>query len=55
MVVGFGVNLAAAPALADRDAVSLAWRQIAPEAFAPLLAGALHGCWRYGATEAPRW
>jgi BirA family biotin operon repressor/biotin-[acetyl-CoA-carboxylase] ligase len=38
VAVGFGVNLAAAPELPDRRAASLD-RHIAPEAFAPLLAG----------------
>ena len=53
VVVGFGVNLAAAPALADRDAASLAGA-IQPEAFAPLLAGSfarLLALWR--STETP--
>ena len=38
VVLGFGVNLAAAPQLPDRQAASLAG-EIQPEAFAPLLAG----------------
>lgn len=38
VVLGFGVNLAAAPTLEDREAASLDGR-IQPEAFAPLLAG----------------
>ena len=38
IAVGFGVNLATAPALADRHAATLGG-QIGPEAFAPLLAG----------------
>ncbi|HEX8937542.1 MAG TPA: biotin--[acetyl-CoA-carboxylase] ligase, partial [Sphingomicrobium sp.] len=38
IAVGFGVNLASAPVLADREGASLAGK-IAPEAFAPLLAG----------------
>jgi BirA family biotin operon repressor/biotin-[acetyl-CoA-carboxylase] ligase len=38
VVLGFGVNLAAAPDLSDRPAASLAG-EIQPEAFAPLLAG----------------
>lgn len=38
IVIGFGINLAAAPHLADRPAAHLGGR-IAPEAFAPLLAG----------------
>jgi len=36
-VIGFGVNLAAAPKLTDRAAATLA-TQLTPEAFAPLLA-----------------
>ncbi len=38
IAVGFGVNLASAPALKDRQAAALEG-QLAPEAFAPLLAG----------------
>ena len=38
VAVGFGVNLDSAPALKDRQAASLGG-QLAPEAFAPLLAG----------------
>ncbi|MGN6848218.1 MAG: biotin--[acetyl-CoA-carboxylase] ligase [Sphingomicrobium sp.] len=38
IAVGFGVNLASAPALQDRVCASLSG-MIAPEAFAPLLAG----------------
>jgi BirA family biotin operon repressor/biotin-[acetyl-CoA-carboxylase] ligase len=38
VAVGFGVNLASAPMLPDRRAASLGG-QVAPEAFAPLLAG----------------
>ena len=38
IAVGFGVNLAAAPQLPDREAASLGAR-IAPQAFAPILAG----------------
>jgi BirA family biotin operon repressor/biotin-[acetyl-CoA-carboxylase] ligase len=37
VVVGFGVNLASAPSLSDREGTSLAGK-IAPQAFAPLLA-----------------
>lgn len=40
VVIGFGVNLAAAPELAERQVAHLGGR-IAPEAFAPLLAGAM--------------
>jgi BirA family biotin operon repressor/biotin-[acetyl-CoA-carboxylase] ligase len=48
VVVGFGVNLAAAPELADRKSASLGGK-IAPQAFAPLLAASfarLLGLWR---------
>lgn len=48
VVVGFGVNLAAAPGLPDREAASLA-TEMKPQAFAPLLAGSfsrLLGLWR---------
>jgi BirA family biotin operon repressor/biotin-[acetyl-CoA-carboxylase] ligase len=38
VAVGFGINLATAPTLADRQAATLGGR-ISPEAFAPLLAG----------------
>ena len=48
VVLGFGVNLAAAPDLPDRRAASLDGH-IKPEAFAPLLAGSFNrllGLWR---------
>jgi BirA family transcriptional regulator, biotin operon repressor / biotin---[acetyl-CoA-carboxylase] ligase len=48
VAVGFGVNLAEAPKLKDRQAASLAG-QIGPAAFAPLLAGSfarLLALWR---------
>jgi len=48
VAVGFGVNLASAPALQDRQSASLS-AQVTPEAFAPLLAGSfarLLGLWR---------
>lgn len=48
VAVGFGVNLASAPRLSDRQAAHLGGA-IAPEAFAPLLAGAfsrLQALWR---------
>jgi BirA family transcriptional regulator, biotin operon repressor / biotin---[acetyl-CoA-carboxylase] ligase len=59
VVVGFGVNLASAPALPDRHAASLPGK-IAPEAFAPLLAGSfarMLGLWRMteGAALARAW
>lgn len=38
VVIGFGVNLAAAPDIADRPVASLSGRTT-PQAFAPLLAG----------------
>jgi BirA family biotin operon repressor/biotin-[acetyl-CoA-carboxylase] ligase len=38
VTVGFGVNLASAPPLADRQGASLGGR-VSPKAFAPLLAG----------------
>lgn len=38
VVIGFGVNLASAPILPDRECASLSGR-ISPQAFAPLLAG----------------
>lgn len=48
VIIGFGVNLAVAPALAGRECASLGGR-ITPEAFAPLLAGSFErmlGLWR---------
>jgi BirA family biotin operon repressor/biotin-[acetyl-CoA-carboxylase] ligase len=48
VVAGFGVNLAAAPALDDRDAAALSGR-VSPQSFAPLLATSfarLLGLWR---------
>ena len=48
IAVGFGVNLAKAPALADRQAADLGGR-VDPQAFAPLLAGSfsrLLALWR---------
>lgn len=38
VVIGFGVNLASAPQLPDRECASLSG-QLTPEAFAPILAG----------------
>ena len=38
VAVGFGVNLASAPQLADRQSASLGG-QVSPQTFAPLLAG----------------
>ncbi len=51
VAVGFGVNLASAPKLSDRKGAALG-RQVAPQAFAPLLAGSfarLLGLWRESA------
>jgi BirA family biotin operon repressor/biotin-[acetyl-CoA-carboxylase] ligase len=48
VTVGFGVNLAAAPHLAERPGAALGGK-VTPEAFAPLLAGSfsrLLGLWR---------
>jgi BirA family transcriptional regulator, biotin operon repressor / biotin---[acetyl-CoA-carboxylase] ligase len=48
VVVGFGVNLASAPRLPDRQGAALDGK-LAPEAFAPMLAGSfarLLGLWR---------
>lgn len=48
VVVGFGVNLAAAPELGGRDSAALGGK-VTPEAFAPLLAASfarLLGLWR---------
>ena len=48
VVIGFGVNLAFAPDLPDRECASLSGR-IASEAFAPILAGSFErmlGLWR---------
>jgi BirA family transcriptional regulator, biotin operon repressor / biotin---[acetyl-CoA-carboxylase] ligase len=48
IAVGFGVNLASAPELPDRQGASLGGR-VKPQAFAPLLAGSfarLLGLWR---------
>jgi BirA family transcriptional regulator, biotin operon repressor / biotin---[acetyl-CoA-carboxylase] ligase len=42
VVIGFGVNLAAAPQLADRECASLTGR-VTPEAFAPVVAGSFEG------------
>ncbi len=54
IVAGFGVNLAAAPQLGDREAASLD-RKIIPAAFAPLLAGSfarMVALWRSSEPEA---
>lgn len=52
VVIGFGVNLAAAPELAGRTAAHLGGR-IAPEAFAPLLAGSMTRMLTLWRTSAP--
>jgi BirA family transcriptional regulator, biotin operon repressor / biotin---[acetyl-CoA-carboxylase] ligase len=54
VAVGFGVNLAAAPVLRDRQAAALGG-EVAPEAFAPLLAASfarLLELWRTSETTA---
>jgi len=51
-VIGFGVNLAAAPDIPDRPATHLGGR-LAPQAFAPLLAGAMNGMLRLWRTSEP--
>jgi BirA family biotin operon repressor/biotin-[acetyl-CoA-carboxylase] ligase len=54
IVAGFGVNLASAPALPEREAASLG-AKISPQAFAPLLAGSfarLLSAWRSSDPEA---
>lgn len=54
VAVGFGVNLAAAPRLADRTAAMLSG-QLTPQAFAPLLAGSFERMlllWRTSPPEA---
>jgi BirA family biotin operon repressor/biotin-[acetyl-CoA-carboxylase] ligase len=53
VAVGFGVNLASAPNLPDRQGASLGGR-VAPQAFAPLLAGnfaRLLDLWRQSAPK----
>jgi BirA family transcriptional regulator, biotin operon repressor / biotin---[acetyl-CoA-carboxylase] ligase len=54
VAIGFGLNLATAPALNDRQAASLG-SEITPEAFAPLLAGSfarLLDLWRASESSA---
>ena len=54
VVAGFGVNLASAPSLADRETASLGART-SPQAFAPLLAGSfarMLSAWRSSEPEA---
>jgi BirA family biotin operon repressor/biotin-[acetyl-CoA-carboxylase] ligase len=54
IAIGFGVNLASAPKLADRPTSALD-SKLAPEAFAPLLAGSFARgleMWRTSATSA---
>lgn len=54
VVIGFGVNLAAAPDLADRKTASLRGA-VSPQVFAPLLAGSfgrLLSLWRCAEPEA---
>ncbi|WP_322597148.1 biotin--[acetyl-CoA-carboxylase] ligase [Sphingomicrobium astaxanthinifaciens] len=56
VVAGFGVNLAVAPAIEGRETIALAEHvQMAPQAFAPLLAGAFSrmlAAWRQTAPSA---
>lgn len=52
VVAGFGVNLAAAPTLPDRQCASLSAR-ITPEAFAPVLAGSFQRLLRPWRDSAP--
>ena len=52
VVIGFGVNLAAAPDIRDRPAAHLSGA-IAPQAFAPLLAGSMSRLLTLWRTSAP--
>ena len=52
IVIGFGVNLASAPDLPDRESASLPGR-IAPQAFAPLLAGSFERLLKLWRTSEP--
>jgi len=52
VVIGFGINLASAPSLTDRECASLS-RKIPPEAFAPLLATTLERLLRLWRTSEP--
>lgn len=52
VVIGFGVNLASAPNLPDRESASLSGR-ITPQAFAPLLAGSFERLLRLWRTSEP--
>jgi BirA family biotin operon repressor/biotin-[acetyl-CoA-carboxylase] ligase len=52
VVIGFGVNLASAPALADRECASLSGR-VTPEAFAPLLAASFERLLKLWRTSEP--
>jgi BirA family biotin operon repressor/biotin-[acetyl-CoA-carboxylase] ligase len=52
VVIGFGVNLASAPELADRECASLSGR-ITPEAFAPLLAASFERLLKLWRTSEP--
>ncbi len=52
VVAGFGVNLAAAPEIPGRQATHLG-RRLSPQAFAPLLAGAMSAILRLWRTAEP--
>ena len=53
VVVGFGLNLAAAPELADRHSASLS-SELTPQAFAPLLAGSFERLLKLWRESEPR-
>ena len=53
VVVGFGLNLASAPELADRHSASLA-SGLTPQAFAPLLAGSFERLLKLWRESEPR-
>ena len=52
IVIGFGVNLASAPDLPDRECASLSGR-VSPQAFAPLLAGCFERMLKLWRTSEP--
>ena len=52
VVIGFGVNLASAPALPDRECASLSGR-VTPQAFAPLLADSFERLLKLWRTSEP--
>jgi BirA family biotin operon repressor/biotin-[acetyl-CoA-carboxylase] ligase len=53
VVVGFGLNLAAAPEFADRHSASLS-SELTPQAFAPLLAGSFERLLKLWRESEPR-